>query len=51
MDVLKRSLLILFYVLVVLVGIGGFMLLRSLRGEERPFLLDQVKQEPTEVNR
>ncbi len=35
MDVLKRTLLIAFYILIVLVGIAGFLAIRSLRGDAR----------------
>ncbi len=51
MDVLKRTLLIAFYVLVVLAGIAGFLAIRSLRGEVKPIDVhhDTVKVEPAIV--
>ncbi len=59
MDVLKRTLLVAFYVIVVLAGIAGFLAIRSLRGDVRhgdarhgnaqPFHPDTVKVEQTVI--
>lgn len=45
MDLLKKALLITFYMLIILVGVAGFLILRSLRSHDKPFQPDTVQQE------
>lgn len=45
MDLLKKALLITFYTMIILIGIAGFLVLRSLRGEEKLLQPDPVQHE------
>lgn len=50
MDLLKKALLVTFYMLIILVGVAGFLILRSLRSNDKPFQPDPVQQERPIVN-
>jgi hypothetical protein len=46
MDVLKKSLLIAFYLVIIAVGIAGFFLLSSVRERPAPPVQEQIEENP-----
>lgn len=50
MDLLKKVLVVTFYVLIVIVGIAGFMAIRSLQGERAPVQQDSIESKQNIVN-
>lgn len=50
MDLLKKVLVITFYVLIVIVGIVGFIAIRSLQGEREPIQPDSIESKQNIVN-
>lgn len=50
MDVLKKVLVITFYLLIVIVGIVGFIAIRSLQGDNQPIRPDMIESKQNIVN-